>query len=207
MEYQCRRATSQEELELARNIVLAEYIRSGYITEASVRSGEPNILPSDTSVGSPQSITLIVPHAGKVVGTVSVILDSPTGFPMDSLYHAELDQLRQEGKRLAEIVQLATDQDFVADLSRIGGKLSLLISLFRGVLRVGKEHTLDGFCITVNPKHDQFYTEMGFSSLGEEKQYGALGGAPTLAKILYWQDQMQRLDEKNSLFHLFRDAV
>lgn len=206
-EYSCREANGATERNQARAIVLAEYARSGYIRKEDAQMDLRGVLPSDAAVNSSASTTLVISSDGRIVGTVSIVFDSPEGFPMDSLYHEELEALRQSGHRLAEVVQLATDQDFVASLPGIGGGLSLILPLFRGVLQLGKERGIDGFCITVNPKHDRFYAEIGFVSLGPERCYEALGGAPTLPKVLYWQSILEHPDRQGSLSRLLRDAV
>jgi hypothetical protein len=207
MQYSCREVDSQEEKALARSIVLAEYVRSGYIDQSAVATGARDILPSDQAVASASGVTLVIPHEKKIIGTVSIILDSPSGFPMDSLYKEELDCLREEGKCLAEVVQLATDRTFESGLLGIGGGLALLFALFRGVLRFGEERGIDGFCITVNPKHNRFYEELGFVSIGPERSYAALGGAVTVPKVLYWKEVLQSSRRKRGLFRLLLDAV
>lgn len=207
MEYLCREANGIAERAAARAIVLAEYARSGYISKEDAQAGRRGVLPSDAAVSLPTNTTLVISSGERVIGTVSVVFDSPAGFPMDSLYHEELEALRASGHRLAEVVQLATDQEFVAGLPGIGGGLSLILPLFRGVLRLGKEREVDGFCITVNPKHDRFYAEIGFVPLGPERRYEALGGAPTLPKILYWQSILEHPEQRGPLSRLLRDAV
>ena len=207
MEYLCREVNGTAERVAARSIVLAEYARSGYISQEDAQAGLAGVLPSDAALNSPDSTTLVIPSGERIVGTVSVVFDSPAGFPMDSLYHEELEVLRKDGYQLAEVVQLATDQDFVAGLPGIGGGLALILPLFQGVLKLGKERGVDGFCITVNPKHDRFYAEIGFVPLGPERRYEALGGAPTLPKILYWQSVLEHPDQQGPLSCLLSDAV
>lgn len=207
MEYLCREACGEEEKRKARGIVLAEYARSGYISSEDASVGEMGVLPSDSAIASSASVTLVISSQEKIIGTVSVVFDSPAGFPMDSLYHDELETLRASGYRLAEVVQLATDHEFVAGLPGIGGGLSLILPLFRGVLRLGKDREVDGFCITVNPKHDRFYAEIGFVSIGPERQYEALGGAQTLPKVLYWKSILEHPEQQGPLSHLLLDAV
>lgn len=208
MEHISREADSKEEKRKARALVLMEYVRSGYIAAADGGADAPlGILPSDQAVASSSSVTLVVPNGEDIVGTVSLVFDSPDGFPMDSLYHEELEAIRREGYCLAEVVQLATDQDYANTLPGIGGNLSLLLGLFRGVLRLGEERGVEGFCITVNPKHDSFYAELGFVPIAEARPYKALGGAMALPKILYWQEVLQHMDRRNSLFSLLRDTI
>ena len=192
MQYTYHIVSSEEEKKQARDIVLEEYTRSGYLTESVSQSGVEKILPSDEAVASSHGIVLAISHEGFVVGTVSVILDSSEGLPMDSLYRNEIDELRQSGVRLAEIVQLAIDRKFKSGTPGIQGRLALLLPLFRGILDIGAEKNIDGFCITVNPKHDHFYKELGFVSIGIERYYEALGGAPTLPKVLYWKEVIKR---------------
>ena len=60
----------------------------------------------------PTTTTFIARHRrGSIIGTLSLIEDSPCGLPMDESYKAELDVLRKRKLRLAEATMLAGQHD------------------------------------------------------------------------------------------------
>lgn len=55
----------------------------------------------------PSTVKLVALRGGEVVATVSLMLDSQLGLPMQSLFFDELAALRRKGRRLAEVGALA----------------------------------------------------------------------------------------------------
>jgi len=66
--------------------------------------------------------------------------------------------------------------------------LPLLASIFREIVRIGKERSIDTFCVTVNPRHAAFYDEIGFVTIGKKKEHPMLCGAPAVPKALRRKD-------------------
>ncbi len=151
----------------------------------------------------PNKITLAVYQEDKVVGTMSLGMDSPQGMVVDQLYKQEADQLRAEGRKLCDITRLAVDHDIKSK--------SVLAALFHMAFIYGHNiHHATDLLVEVNPRHVLFYQRMmGFEQFGEEKtcprvnapavlmrlkaahaneqiiRYGGMGAAATGVKSIY----------------------
>ena len=124
----------------------------------------------------PDTTTLVVLQEDEVVGTFTVVFDGPLGLPGDKLYKEEIDVLRKNGRKPAEIISLG-----VADKGRRSSQ-DILIKLFNYVYLVSK-HLKDAtdFVITVNPHHAAYYHRtLLFEEWGPEHTYEKLGGAPAV---------------------------
>jgi len=117
-------------------------------------------------------------------GTISVVVDSEQGLPMDTIYADELSPWRSLGEKLAEVVQFAVDHDVYA--AAFGTKPTLFgaVPLFAAALSHALAKNIDYLCISINPKHDHFYNMLGFKQIGARKQYESVG-APAIAYALY----------------------
>jgi GNAT superfamily N-acetyltransferase len=112
---------------------------------------------------------------GRVVGTMTLIADSPLGLPMDEIYTDELRTLRDAGRNLAEVSALAMDPEYQSS------GVAILLRLIR-MLVIYAAQTVSDLCITVNPHHAAFYRKaLHFQDIGGLKQYGKVKGAPAIA--------------------------
>lgn len=111
----------------------------------------------------PNKITLVAYLDEKVVGTLTLGLDSPRGMVVDQLYKHEADQLRAAGRKPCDITRLAVDQDIKSK--------NVLAALFHLSFIYGFNiHKATDFLIEVNPRHVFFYQRMlGFEPFGKEK--------------------------------------
>lgn len=134
--------------------------------------------------------------------TISLVIDSDLGLPIDSLYKAELQPLRDRKEKLAEVTQFAVDHSIlkktVDNLSQLK-QLMASVPLLKLVLDHAIKHNIDKLCIAINPKHDDFYKSLGFTPIGELKYYASVNNAPALARVL----DVSTLD-KNNLPGIFR---
>lgn len=158
---------------------------------------------------SPSAATFTGRLGGTVVATISVIGDSEKGLPMDSIYRAELDALRKEGGRLAEVGQFAVDREQLAEQLPTFPPLAVTTNLFKLVLKHSISEQIDRLCIAINPKHAAFYQGLGFVQIGALKHYPSVANAPALAFALdvdSLADRMKNGGEKNALLiELFRE--
>ncbi len=99
-------ADTVEELESAYRLVHDVYVKEGYMDPhpSKMRITKYNLLSKST--------TFVGKHDGRVVLTMSLIPDSEHGLPMDSLFKSELDQMRNRGRYIAEVGNLASDPNF-----------------------------------------------------------------------------------------------
>jgi hypothetical protein len=125
-------------------------------------------------------VNLVAKHGDRVLATLSLIPDTTRlGLPMESIYAAEVAQLRCHGRRLAEATSLADE----------GLSLREFVRVFRALIRLGMQYHVsrggDSWVITVHPRHRNFYQKVvGFVPLGSCRAYPAVQGHPAEAYIL-----------------------
>lgn len=148
-EFKVRLATTDDRRKSASLLIEKMYSWRGY--DADSLSQDPN------------KITLVAFQDEKVVGTMTLGLDSPSGMVVDQLYKREADHLRAAGRKPCDITRLAVDQDIKSK--------SVLAALFHLTFIYGHNiHHATDFLIEVNPRHVLFYERMlGFKRFGEEK--------------------------------------
>jgi hypothetical protein len=137
----------------------------------------------------PNRITLLAFDKEQIVGTITVGLDSRMGLTIDEMYKAEVDQLRAQGRRVAEVTKLAIDENIKS--KRVLGSLFHI-----AVIYARNIHESTDFVIEVNPRHAPFYERMlGFKPLGPEKLCARVN-APAVLLVLdldYLDKQVQRV--------------
>lgn len=110
---------------------------------------------------------------GHTVCTVSGVLDSERGLPLDNYYKRELDQLRNEGKHLIEIGLLAD--------ARGRNNFSNILELMSGVARFGVYSNHHDYVVGVHPRRVNFFHQtFGFKPVGEIRGYESLNTAPVI---------------------------
>ncbi len=177
-----RVAQRREELEMAARLVHHEYAKRGYVADptSDLKLSLHNALP--------QTTTFVAMLAGEVIGTITVIPDSPLGLPMDGVYHKELDGLRRQGRCLAEVSMLAVRTDLFGRgvfLMLNSKKLFLVFSLFKLMFDYIRFLTsITTLCIAVHPKHELIYRFLLFHDLAGERSYPSANKNPAIAKML-----------------------
>jgi hypothetical protein len=159
-------AITRNDLRQAQRLVHDVYVARGL--------RDPDSRRHPTSAG--RAVVFVARVDGAVGATLSLLLDSPRGLPVDTLYGHELAALRAAGRRLAEVSALAVDAHWR------GGALALVRPLVQllGVYARDVE-SADELCIAVHPRHAPFYEGgFGFSRFGDEKPYSAVRGAPAV---------------------------
>ncbi|MEZ4195560.1 MAG: hypothetical protein R3B53_04205 [Candidatus Paceibacterota bacterium] len=189
-----------EELKIVSKLITQVYQGEGYISSDSDSGSKITEF-----LGNPDTKTFVATLDDKIVGTVSLAVDSSDGLPMDVIFREELNPVRQAGKSIAEVCQFVVDKDFLkdnidkADLSVIESNITL--GLLKHVIMYGLEVDLDLFVFTINPKHRIFYESLGALQVGEEKVYPSVNNAPALAYILDIK-ALQEQAKKGELTHM-----
>jgi hypothetical protein len=162
-EFKVRLATSEDRRRSASLLIEKMYSWRGYDADALIQD--------------PNKITLVAYQDDKVVGTLTLGLDSPGGMVVDALYKREADALRAEGRRPCDITRLAIDQDIKSK--------SVLAALFHLSFIYGRNiHHATDFLIEVNPRHVAFYQRMlGFEPFGEEKTCPRVNAPAVLLRL------------------------
>ena len=121
----------------------------------------------------PSTFVLAARRNGAIVATLSLILDSPAGLPIDALYPEALSRLRDSGRRVAECSSFAIDR---GERNR-----AIAMRLMRGAFRVCFAERQHDLVAVVNPKHDSFYRHVcGMERIGCERSYDEVRGAPAV---------------------------
>ncbi len=132
----------------------------------------------------PESRTFTLKEKDKLIGTISIVVDSPCGLPMDSLFSRELDHLRTDGRKLAEVSLLSVvPEDKKKKLFSLTN-LDKQIRLFR-LFKIMYEYArnvagVTDLIIGVHPKHETLYKYLMFKAMGSAKSYPGARGNPAL---------------------------
>lgn len=162
-EFKVRLATTEDRRKSASLLIEKMYSWRGYETDA---------LGQD-----PNKITLVAYQEDKVVGTLTLGLDTADGMVVDQLYKQEADQLRAEGRRICDVTKLAVDPD-IKSKNVLGALFHLSVIYGRNI------HHATDFLIEVNPRHALFYQRMiGFVPFGEEKLCPRVNAPAVLLKL------------------------
>jgi hypothetical protein len=167
-------AKSKSELEQAFRLVAHCYLEKGYITESDAK------LRIKLQHALPEAAIFVGKLGDRVVATASVFPDSELGLPADSIFQAELDALRSQGRRLAELGALASNLE--SEASPLNVPLHILQAI-RLTYLYGQDYLkADDLIITVNPKHRFFYEKvLCFETISETKFYPEVNQAPAIA--------------------------
>jgi hypothetical protein len=163
-----KQAETQEELEAAYRLVHQSYVEAGYM--------DPH--PSGLRVRAfevlPQTATFIAVENGEVIGTISLIVDSPLGLPMEESYREEVNALRAQGRKIAEVSSLA-----VAKGSR---NLGIFVRLCKYMTLFAISVGVEDLCIAISPEHAPFFKEVYlFETMGEVRSYSSAKEDPVVA--------------------------
>jgi len=162
-EFKVRLATSEDRRRAASLLIEKMYSWRGY--EAVGLGQDPN------------KITLVAYQEDKVVGTLTLGLDTPGGMVVDQLYKSEADQLRAQGRKICDVTKLAVDQD-IKSKNVLGALFHLSVIYGRNI------HHATDFLIEVNPRHALFYQRMiGFVPFGDEKLCPRVNAPAVLLKL------------------------
>lgn len=164
-------AGNRDEFEAACRLVHDQYVRKGYMEKqkSGMRLSLFHAMPETTTfVGKKDDLT---------VYTLTLFQDSALGLPMDAIYKKELDQLRSQGRKIAEVGALASHSHIQNE------DQTVLMYGNKAAIRYSKDHlNVDDLVIAINPKHEWFYEKiMLLEKIGDVKCYDYVQEAPAVA--------------------------
>jgi len=167
-------AETQEELEDCFSLLHDAYVRAGFMKP------DPSGMRATIYHALPTTTTLLAKYGDRIVGTISMIRDSPLGFPMQKIFNIE--KIRKAGGNIAEVSALAIERRFQAK----GG-----IILFP-LMKFMYEYSTKCFdtrhlVIAVNPRHIGFYESILFFKRLKQnpvEHYDFVNGAPAVGAHL-----------------------
>lgn len=163
-------ATSRAELTGAFELVYRTYLAKGY-TEP-----HPGQVVYREVFGLPCSRTIVAVHqAMGVVGTLTVVEDNPLGLELARTYPREVQALRAEGGRVAEITCLAIDS------ARRFRRGEIFFGLTRFMIQYAFWRRCDDLLIAIHPRHLRFYRRyFRVSPLGPCRPHGFVCDHPSV---------------------------
>jgi hypothetical protein len=172
--FKIRLAHSNERVNSASMLVQRKYASRGY--EASGFQKDP------------ARITLMAFQEDKVIGTLTLGMDTSRPLLAEELYKDEIAGLRAAGRKVCELTKLAVDQT--------KGSKRVLASLFHIAYIYGR--VMQGYTdvvIEVNPRHVAFYKRMlGFKEFGPERLCDRVNAPAVLLRLeLEYVDQQIEL--------------
>lgn len=182
MEYQI--ASSFNEIIDAWSLVYRQYLSASLI--------EPNEFELFTfpEYISNNSAVIYGKENGEMVSTASGLLDSEKGLPLDAYYKRELDQLRNQGRKLIEI-------GLVAEVRNTNG-MANAIELMNNIARFGVQTGHLDFVVGIHPRRVSLYNRLwGFKPIAEIKEYDSLKTAPVVLCHLSGNDPEIRQMKNN----------
>ncbi len=173
-------------------------------------------LPNDTKMYYhyysflPQSRAFTLKENDKLIGTISVVVDSPCGLPMDTLFSRELDHLRSNGRKLAEVSLLAMapgeKKRKLFSLTNFDKQVRLF-RLFKIMYEYARQAGVTDLIIGVHPKHETLYKYLSFKAMGSAKSYPGARGNPALPLHLDLVDAEQNYSSCLKAFFLAEPAT
>lgn len=172
---QVKIASTRSEWEQAFRLVEENYEAHGYETP---QAGAYRFTPYHAL---PDTFVVVAKEHDRVLATLSVILDNALlGLPAESIYAAEIENYRNQGRRLFELGNLAD-----SGLSR-REFLPVFLTLVQVAVQTALHQRADTALIATTVRHGIFYRKvMGFVELGPSRPYPYV--RDTLAQA-YWLD-------------------
>jgi hypothetical protein len=197
-------AETQEELEACFTILHDAYVDSGFMKPhpSGMRVTIYHALPTTT--------TLCAKWDGQVVGTLSLIRESPFGFPLQQIF--DLDDVRAKGGALAEVSALAIHPKF----RNTGG--TILFPLMKFMYEYCHQYfDTRHLLIAVNPSRIELYESLlGFTRLTANvvDEYDFANGAPAVGATLDLEMAPASLKRmyagkgaRKNLYHFFMEQM
>ncbi len=169
-----RLAKDDEDVRAANELITRTYVKEGFWRE------EDRHIEKDRWLTTPSRLVFVVVDTleNQVIGTASVVKDSPDGLPADSFQPDAMQQLRASRESLVQVTSLA--------FARTGRQQQkLILFLFKFMIQYLFYYTAtDRVLALCNPKHAHFYNSiLRFEKLGPAAYYHyaqAIGQLSTL---------------------------
>ncbi len=153
------RVGSLMELKTAYHLVHDTYVQQGYILP------QPSHMRLRTFEAVAESATFVAKSDGQTVGVIGLVFDSPDmGLPSDDVFADEINVLRKQGRKVAEVTNLAVAGDYRATRA--------FLELCRAIWAYAAEHQVDDLFISISAGHALFFeTVLGFDAWGDKRTY------------------------------------
>jgi len=124
---------------------------------------------------TPGARTFVLKRGKDILGTISIILDSPAGLPMEATYPDEIRRFRAQGMRLGEIGCLALNSRFFSSSRYSLGsieKQAHLFKLFKTMTDYARHVTnCTDMVMGCHPRHTALYKYLDLEEIGEVRDH------------------------------------
>ena len=193
-------AESKEELEAAYTLVHSRYVCQSYMDK------HPSGMRIKINYAFPDTVTFIARQGETIFSTLTLFSDSPYGLPADVIFKAEIDELRNGGKKVVEVGSFASS----LQMFRLNRDMPLYMNkaMLKYAMDVLKSNDV---IITINPRHVRAYEDvLLYEPKGELKYYPDVKNHPAClmhlnldhAKEKYLKEY-GRPDRKSNLFEFY----
>lgn len=173
----CAPAETLEELKAAYRLVYKEYLLRGYCRANSSQ------MHFNVFCLWPETRTFLLKKNEQLVGTISLLMDSPAGLPIEPLFPEEIAALKAPQKSFAEVGMLALDRELFPKRSfslTDFQKLVCSFYLFKLMFEYARWKGVTDLVIAVHPKHKELYRFLCFQEIGPVRSYEGACGKPAL---------------------------
>jgi hypothetical protein len=140
----------------------------------------------------PETKIFIAILRGKIVGSLSLTFDGPTGFPIEKDFKQECDAIRAEGYPVATVWRMVIETSVRTDRA-------VVVALMNEITATIVRHNVQTALMSVNPKHVSVYQRMlNASIVAQHSSTEGLDGAP--ATLL--RSSPVELPEKSVLYRV-----
>ncbi|MBT8371607.1 MAG: hypothetical protein KJO34_11635, partial [Deltaproteobacteria bacterium] len=146
----------------------------------------------------PETTTIIAEDTkGEILGTLTLVFESPIGLPADELYKEKIDEFRAEGRKISEIISFGINETARSSVKILA---SLIYSGYLLALRVKNSTDL---LVTVSKQYENFYCRsLLFNKVGPVRKYSKVNGRPTVLLNLPL-DLPGKLQNERRIFPLY----
>ena len=172
-------ARSREELHDAFALLYQSYLKAGLegTRPSGIRVTPYHMLPT-TEV-------LVAKLLDEVIATVSLVGDGYLGIPMQSMYPEQINRLRGDGHRVAEVGCLADRRESPVRFIDTFRQMTRLLA------QVASTRGIDVLVVATHPRHARFYTRaLGFQKFGDVSNCPYAQGNPAVALYLNFEEQV-----------------
>jgi ribosomal protein S18 acetylase RimI-like enzyme len=172
-------ATDQHELERSFELVWQSYVKVGLQAPDSdpIRFTKYHLLPSTKvfiAIYRPELLEEKPDYSrlkepGEIVGTLTLVANSPMGLPMEEVCHDAVQELRDQGSHPAEVVALAVNPEY--------RRHNIMMYLYKLMFEYANLTEVSDITCSVTKRHISFYQSMLlFQPMGELQTYSAANG-------------------------------
>ncbi|MFA5856231.1 MAG: hypothetical protein WC867_02665 [Candidatus Pacearchaeota archaeon] len=135
---------SKEDLEEVFKLRYSRYVDEGIIPE------NPSGLHLNLELLLPDCRTFLAKTEGKLIATISIVKDNSYGLAIDDYFSEEMNLLRSEGRKLAEVTAFAS-------LPKLNGLRNVPFHLMNFTHKEGYLNEINNLVIKVQPKDKSVY--------------------------------------------------